>query len=33
MTKNKVRDIDIMTQARGFEKPSDHVPMTIELAE
>ena len=31
--KDKVRDIDIMTQARGFEKPSDHVPMTIELAE
>ena len=31
--KDKVREIDIMTQARGFEKPSDHVPMTIELAE
>ena len=31
--KDKVCDIDIMTQARGFEKPSDHVPMTIELAE
>ena len=31
--KERVRDIDIMTQARGFEKPSDHVPMTIELAE
>ena len=31
--KNKVRFVDIMTQARGFEKPSDHVPMTIELAE
>ena len=29
--KNKVRDVDIMTQARGFKKPSDHVPMTIEL--
>ena len=31
--KDKVRDIDIMTQARGFAKPSDHVPMTIELVE
>jgi exonuclease III len=28
-----VRHVDIMAEARGFEKPSDHVPMTIELAD
>ena len=31
--KDKVRHVDIMAEARGFEKPSDHVPMTIELAD
>ncbi len=31
--KSKVRHVDIMAEARGFEKPSDHVPMTIELAD
>ncbi len=31
--KNMVRAVEIFTQARGYEKPSDHVPMTIELAE
>jgi len=30
---NNVRKVDIVTQARGFEKPSDHVPITIELVE
>ena len=30
---DNARTIDIMAEARGFEKPSDHVPITIELAD
>jgi exodeoxyribonuclease-3 len=29
----KLKKLDVLTEARGWERPSDHVPVTIELAE